>query len=272
MKKSILFITLILFGFLAKSQIANPTGFYVNALEGITLKGDTITYFYTIEPNDTIVSKSYVDSLSTSGLDSITYSGDGYLRIWFDGETLDSVYLATEGFIVKHDTTLIGAGVLEDPLKVDTAIIATKFYVDSQFDSLLNIVYTDSTLIGDGTENNPLGVNLSTLENTANSVFTITLPQYTTVSERCTNAIAGVDYPLGWTLTEDISDFDLSITHNLGRRIADVNVFMVYDNEERLLRGNLGYSGYIAKSNNRLVIESLSTVGYPIVIHLIFAP
>lgn len=101
--------------------------------------------------------------------------------------------------------------------------------------------------------------------------FTITLPAYNLVSERCLNAVEGIDYPTGWIVEEDVSDLDLSITHNLNRRIVDVKIFMVDNGEERILLNNLAYSGFVAKNKNRLVIESLSQVGYPIIIYLIFA-
>jgi hypothetical protein len=102
-------------------------------------------------------------------------------------------------------------------------------------------------------------------------IYTITLPQYGTVAERCSNAVVTVDYPTGWVLDEDINPNDISITHTLGRRIVDVKVLYVDNGEETILTGNLAYSGFTAKTNNRLVIRNLATIGYPIVIHLIFA-
>lgn len=121
------------------------------------------------------------------------------------------------------------------------------------------------------TDNNYTDEEKAKLELLKQDVFTIYLPSYDNVSERCENAVETTDYPTGWILDEDVDDKDISITHNLNRRIANVNVFQVDNGEERFLRGNMAYSGYVAVSKNRLVINGLSTVGYPIVIQLIFA-
>lgn len=104
------------------------------------------------------------------------------------------------------------------------------------------------------------------------SVFTITLPSASTVAGRVASAVAGVNYPIGWTLTAD--GIDIIITHNLDRRIASVSVFSDASSVERQLFGNAAYSGiYQSHSGvyNQVAIEALATVETNIVIELIFA-
>ena len=191
------------------------------------------------------------------GLDSITNTGDGWLRFYFGGELIDSVYLTQNP--VFHDNTLTGLGTSDSVLKVNPNEVMMR-------DSMINYVQFSDSITKFVTPTQ-LQTELATIP----TIKTITLPAYTTVAERVLNAVSGVDYPSGWILQEDLSDLDLSITHNMNRRIADIKVFMVDDGEERLLINNLAYSGFVNKSKNRVVIESLSAIGYPLVIHLIFA-
>ncbi len=159
MKKLFLFIALILVGFLAKSQIANPTGFYVNALNGLTLKGDTIGYFFTIVPDDTIVSKSYVDSLTATlegGHAPVTLhvsAVNGGLAISGQQLSFAKASSSTSGYIsatdfqnftnklsfVYHDETLTGNGTVASPLSADTTRIALREWVYTQLDSMIYI-------------------------------------------------------------------------------------------------------------------------------------
>lgn len=232
---------------------------------------------------------------------------DNYLFIW-RGDTIDfgellfrvdSIQDALGNVIitggdnwgvqaVAHDNTLKGLGTAGDLLKADTTILETIYRSDNKLSDTLNNYYTKEgvdTLSVSHFENDVNYIDSSQLTTITYSkteidsiinrysknIYTITLPAYTAVSERCINAVEGTDYPDGWILDEDVSDLDISITHNLNRRIADVNVFMVDDGEERILKGNLAYSGYVAKTKDRLVIEGLATIGYPLVIELIFA-
>lgn len=197
-------------------------------------------------------------------IDSVVIS-DNWFKFYKGGEVIDSAYF---DYTQEIDTFRMAG----DSLQLKLTKEDDSHYVDmNRFANKLDTVAHDSTLEGRGTEFDPLKLDSILLSNIIQTVYTITLPQYTSVSERCTNAVEGVDYPTGWVLEEDVSDKDISITHNLNRRIAEVNVLMVDNGEERLLRNNLGYAGFVAKSKNRLVIEGLSTIGYPLVIQLIFA-
>lgn len=101
---------------------------------------------------------------------------------------------------------------------------------------------------------------------------TISLPGYTSVATRCSNAIAGVDYPTGWTLQADSNPNDLLITHNLGRSTCSVTVFSLDATGERQLYANAAFSGVISKPlNNSLVIEGLATIPVNIKIFIIFS-
>jgi len=103
------------------------------------------------------------------------------------------------------------------------------------------------------------------------TVFTITLPSSGSVSGRCATAVAGIDYPIEWTIAADTNPNDLLITHGLDRRIAAVSIYTVVGASERLLYANAAYAGIIAPTSSILRIEGLATVGTPIVIHCIFA-
>lgn len=105
--------------------------------------------------------------------------------------------------------------------------------------------------------------------------YSLTLPYGATVADRVSAAVEGVDYPTGWTIAADnVNPADLVVTHSLGKRIANVSVYIVTGSgpgmTERQLFGNAAYSGIIATGQSSLKIESLSTVASPIVVNLIF--
>lgn len=101
---------------------------------------------------------------------------------------------------------------------------------------------------------------------------TIRLPGYTSVATRCSNAVEGVDYPLGWILQADVNPNDLIITHNLGRSTCIVTVFSVDGSGERQLYANAAFSGILSKPlNNALVIEGLATIPAEIKIYITFS-
>lgn len=100
------------------------------------------------------------------------------------------------------------------------------------------------------------------------TIFTIELPAAATTAQRL---LGEVEKPDGWTLTIDDNPADLKITHGLDRRIVSVTVFSVGDGGERQRFGNAAYSGILATSHNVLIIEALTKIEAPIIIHLIFA-
>jgi len=104
------------------------------------------------------------------------------------------------------------------------------------------------------------------------SIYDINLPSATSVANRCSGAIAGVDYPVGWTvMAYNGNQNDLLIIHNLNRKIAQVTIFTMTSFGERLLYGNASHSGVIAQNSNTLRIEGLATVQQQLFIHLFFS-
>jgi hypothetical protein len=102
-------------------------------------------------------------------------------------------------------------------------------------------------------------------------VYSITLPSASTVADRCSGAVSGMDYPTGWTIgAYSGNTHDLQITHNLNRRIVSVTVYSTSGSGDRLLINTAAYSGILAPDKNTLRIEGLATVLTPIVINIVF--
>lgn len=101
----------------------------------------------------------------------------------------------------------------------------------------------------------------------------ITLPSATTVAGRISGAVEGTNYPTGWILSVGTSEYDLSITHNLGKKISNVNIFTVDGTgQERMLRPfNNAYSGIVTPNSNSVLIEALTDIQLQIKIYLTFA-
>ena len=109
-------------------------------------------------------------------------------------------------------------------------------------------------------------------DSSAPKIVPITLPYASTVAGRCAGAVAGVNYPIGWTVeVSPDNDKDLLITHGLGRYIAHVTVLSVNGSQNRLLINNVAYSGIVCPTSNQVLIEGLATVAYSIIINCIFA-
>ena len=147
--------------------------------DSITLINNHITNLYdsiteiNVELNnlwDTVIQNSYdIDNI----LDSLTVINNKIL-------TLDADNWGTQ--VVEHDETLIDAGTIAAPLRVDTTLIATKFDIDTtnvrinDLDSLIGeilltggdnwgtqVVEHDNTLIGQGTAADPLKADTTKL-------------------------------------------------------------------------------------------------------------
>lgn len=101
-------------------------------------------------------------------------------------------------------------------------------------------------------------------------VFKVSLPNGSTVSNRISGTIEGVDYPTGWVLTAGASPIDLNIAHGLGRRIASVTIFAVTGTQEQQLFGTSAYNGIITEDSNTLRIQSLATIAKAIKIYIVF--
>jgi hypothetical protein len=102
-------------------------------------------------------------------------------------------------------------------------------------------------------------------------VYSLTLPSASTVADRCSGAVSGVDYPSGWTIgAYSGNTHDLQITHNLNKRIVSVTVYSTSGAGDRILINTAAYSGILAPDKNILRIEGLATVLTPIVINVTF--
>lgn len=100
----------------------------------------------------------------------------------------------------------------------------------------------------------------------------ITLPAYTSVALRCSNAVEEVDYPTGWTLAAGSSEYDLKITHGQNKNFVDAKVYEINgDTTERLLPSfSAAYTGILQNSKNEILIEGLTQDNLPLRIDLIF--
>ena len=100
----------------------------------------------------------------------------------------------------------------------------------------------------------------------------ITLPAYTSVALRCSNAVEGDDYPTGWILSVGDSEYDLKIVHNLNKNCVDVKVWEVNgDSSERSLPDcSAAYTGKLQPSKNEILIEGLTQDNLALRIDLIF--
>lgn len=100
----------------------------------------------------------------------------------------------------------------------------------------------------------------------------ITLPAYASVALRCSNAVAGVDYPTGWVLVAGASEYDLKITHGLNKNFVTAEVWEVNgDGTERALPSySAAYTGKLQSSKNEILIEGLTQDTLPLRIELIF--
>ena len=103
------------------------------------------------------------------------------------------------------------------------------------------------------------------------TVFTITLPNASTVAARIAAATEGTDYPTGWVLTAGSSPTDIDIEHGLSRYAANATVFVNTGSSRQLLIGSSGFSGVICDDDDNVRLQSLSTIPKEITIYLIFA-
>jgi len=104
----------------------------------------------------------------------------------------------------------------------------------------------------------------------ASDIIAISLPSASTVAARISGAISGVDYPSGWVLAAGVSPVDLSIAHNLNRRVANVTVVAITGTEEQALFNTAAFNGWKTPNVNSLLVQSLATITKPIKIYILF--
>ena len=130
--------------------------------------------------------------------------------------------------------------------------------------------YADSTLYITTTQFNDSLNYLDSVIMENKNVFYVTLANSTTVAGRIA---AGVTYGPGtesWILAAGTSPVDLVITHNFGRRVADVTVWAIDGTQEQKLLNTASNNGLITPDANTLRIQSLATIQKAIKIHIIF--
>jgi hypothetical protein len=133
MKRIILFTILILSGFLVKAQLSDINGLYLKAYRGFVLNGDTVKVYYTITPNDTIVSKSYVDDLIgtiTSGV-----KDSNFVSITINNKLLSDVKTTTLGGIENY--------IIASKAYVDESITAGGGYTDKDAQDAVGSIVDD---------------------------------------------------------------------------------------------------------------------------------
>jgi hypothetical protein len=188
---------------------------------------------------------------------------DDYLKFYRGEDILDSVlwdYTQTvDTFKIEGDSILLK--ITDDDLQ---------YLDVSSFSSKLDTVTHNSTLVGQGTIDSPLKVDSTIISSIMQNIYSISLPSASTVAGRCSGAVEGTDYPTGWTLEAGSNPVDLKVTHGLERRVVNVTIFSVNGDEERQLFDNAAYSGIITLSNNILRIESLATIQKEIAIYIVF--
>jgi hypothetical protein len=229
--KKLIVILFVLFSVFGYSQGRYYT---LEASDYLILDSDTMSTTTQVDLNDTIMAtKQYV--LNTAGTgngwDSLLWtSSNGYIVWYYDGSPIDSINIDNRYLKIADSTDYATSYDLE-------------YYVDS----------------------------LSTLfQGSVQYVYEVNLPSSTTVSGRCTLASEGTDYPTGWTVEQGTYAVDLKVTHNLDRKVANVTVFAITEDQERQLFGNAAYSGIYTESDSILVVESLATIQKDIVIYIIF--
>jgi hypothetical protein len=170
------------------------------------------------------------------------------------------------------DLWLRGGGTLEEYGDVN---IGANLY-DETNSSLIYIwdtIYMNGNSIRGLNEavNDDEPVTLSQIEGFTQSVYSIGLPNASSVNGRVTGATEGADYPTGWVLAAAGNNIDLVVTHGTGRRVAEVNVLSVNGTIEQLLRPYAGaYSGWQTNDANTLQINGLATIPLAIKIYIIF--
>lgn len=151
--------------------------------------------------------------------------------------------------------TLLEVEDVVSPSELTTAL--NSLGIQSISDSIANLVLTD---------NNYTNEDKAKIDLISQPLFTIILPASSTVAGRC---VTPTEIPVGWTVSQGASDQDLLITHNLNtRKIADVKVWSINAEGERLRIGGLAYVGLLASSATTLIIESLATIEVPLRIEI----
>ncbi len=152
----------------------------------------------------------------------------------------------SEYWFLADKTTLVSKVLSNNQDAADVAITDTGelFDADNVEDALAEVK----------SQANATDAAIAGMTGTEQSLFTITLGAYSTVAARVAAAVAGTNYPTGWTIAAN-SSVNLLVTHNLtGRKVTGVNVFEIDGSNERLLPPFAsGYSGLLVNGLTALI-------------------
>ncbi len=195
----------------------------------------------------------------------------GILSIYKNGlpllhDTLDGRYAKYSD--LSESLTWVGQNYLNkadyDPAGVVTQVVGTTSTQTLTNKTLTKPVISDFTLAQHDHSSAAQGGVLQ------GNVYLITLPVSSSVAGRILGAVEGTDYPAGWTLAVGSSYTDIVITHNLGRRVANITVCAVTGAEEQALFNTAAFNGWRTPDANSLLIQSLATVQKQIKIYILF--
>jgi len=239
------------------AQVTNAFNKPVDTLDAI-LEGITNKHFTTVYK--TKVDDAYAamhTHLNKPVLDSITDAGGGIIP--------------SAAQISDWDT--YGPNDEQNVMDTVDAFIQDNTGITWVYDDLLNTLTPTVDLGAFTTDDLPESATKKYYTALNKTVESITLPSNTTVAGRCSSAISGVDYPTGWTLTPATSEYDLLITHSLGRKITDITVYSIdgSDNERILPPFSSAYTGvYVPSDGNSIVVEGLSTKETRLRVNIVF--
>jgi len=173
-----------------------------------------------------------------------------------DNALLDSVTVT--------DFTIKGDGTNTNPLGIDSTYVPTLYYLEDNY-------FAKSDSVTEFVTPSQLSDSLDIADIPEKDVYTVILPSASTIAGRISGATEGTDYPTGWTLIDDGSD--LVITHDLGRRVASVDIAYTSSgtNDRHLVNFNNAYTGLVSADSDNLTIENLTTIERQIKIYILFA-
>lgn len=220
--------------------------------EGDTVKRFTADYKAQVDAN-TLARHTHTNK---SELDSITDAGGGVIP--------------TSAQIYEWDNYT--AGDAQNVVDTVDSLIQDNIGITWVYDDTLGTL-TPIINLGDFTTDDLPESETKKYYSYANKpLIPISLPGYASVTIRCSNAIEGVDYPTGWTISAGSSEYDLRITHGLNRNFVEAKVWEVNgDLSERLLPPfSAAYTGLLQVSKNEVIIEGLTQDELPLRIELMF--
>ncbi len=250
MKRILLTIGLLISVIVAQAQIK---GYTLEALERFIFNSDTLrATTQTSSVDTTMATKLYVDAAAGAGIDSVTLE-DNYIKLYFDGAVLDSVYLSitqdsTWSTLTISDTLFLGGDTAlsietYDGTGGDNYVLASKEYVDNAASGALS-----------------------------QKVYEITLPVAGTLSASISAAVEGTDYESGWNLSA--SGGNLEIGHNLSNYVASVTVFYNTSGDayRQLVNFQSAYNNIENYSQDSLSVISISEyyTQYKLKVYLLF--